>query len=271
MEFCNENQFNICDTILPPDTFTDLSPPHNFTSWLDHVLCSGVVNVIEIKIIYEFALFDHFPVFTVIGMETGDSLINLKDNLVKQFVDWGKFNKEYVRKMEALMSNVDMCDRIGCTDDHRRDIDGNYDQIVKFILESSQDYVYAKEMKFTPVPGWNRYCKARYSEARAALFEWISDGRQRFGDTFEKMKQTRKIFINALNYCKKNKDKISDNVIADKYRTGDCKEFWKKVNKRRTNYNSKLCEIDGKNSNEEIVEPWPTTDMAWFFTSCLLK
>ena len=104
------------------------------------------------------------------------------------------------------------------------------------------------------MPGWNRYCKARYSEARAALFEWISDGRQRFGDTFEKMKQTRKIFINALNYCKKNKDKISDNVIADKYRTGDCKEFWKEVNKRRTNYNPILCEIDGKKTSEEIVE-----------------
>ena len=108
VEFCNENQFNICDTILPPDTFTYLSPSHNSTSWLDHVLCSGDVNVTEIKILHEFALFDHFPVFTVIGMETGESLINLKDNLVKHFVDWGKFNKEeYVCKMEALMSNVD--------------------------------------------------------------------------------------------------------------------------------------------------------------------
>ena len=38
-------------------------------------------------------------------------------------------------------------DRIDCTEDHRRDIDRNYDQIVKFILESqsSQDYVYVKE------------------------------------------------------------------------------------------------------------------------------
>ena len=105
------------------------------------------------------------------------------------------------------------------------------------------------------MPRWNRYCKARYSEVHAALFEWISDGRQRFGDTFEKMKQTRKIFINSLNYCKKNKDKLSDNFIADKYRTGNCKELWKEVNKRRTNnYNSKLCEIDGKKTNEEIVE-----------------
>ena len=105
------------------------------------------------------------------------------------------------------------------------------------------------------MPRWNRYCKARYSEVHAALFEWISDGRQRFGDTFEKIKQTRKIFINSLNYCKKNKDKLSDNFIADKYRTGDCKELWKEVNKRRTNnYNSKSYETDGKNTNEEIVE-----------------
>ena len=74
------------------------------------MLCSGGVNVIEIKILHEFALFDHFPVFAVIGMGTGDSLINLKDNLIKHFVDWGKLNKEeYVRKIEALMSNVDLC------------------------------------------------------------------------------------------------------------------------------------------------------------------
>ena len=55
-EFCDENQFRICDLILPPDTFAYLSPSHNSTSWLDHVLCSGDVTVTDIKVLNNLSI-----------------------------------------------------------------------------------------------------------------------------------------------------------------------------------------------------------------------
>ena len=101
---------------------------------------------------------------------------------------------------------------------HRKQIDNCYEQIVRSIPEASQDFLYDRETKFTPVPGWNKYCKERYSEAPVALIEWISEGKARFGDKFNRMKETRKIFVISLNYCKKNRDRISNGIIVTKFR-----------------------------------------------------
>ena len=81
-EFCDENQLRICDLILPPDTFTYLSPSHNSTSWLDHVLCSGDVTVTDIKVLNNLSLFDHFPITVKIDLKSGETLIPENKNHV---------------------------------------------------------------------------------------------------------------------------------------------------------------------------------------------
>ena len=61
-EFTNELQFSIADLCLSPDTFSFLSPAHNTTSWLDHVIESRSGLVSNICVMYDSVLFDHFPV-----------------------------------------------------------------------------------------------------------------------------------------------------------------------------------------------------------------
>ena len=60
-EFIESNSFVINDFSLPIDTFTYLSPAHNSTSWLDHIISTSDLNISNISIKYDISLYDHFP------------------------------------------------------------------------------------------------------------------------------------------------------------------------------------------------------------------
>ena len=66
------------------------------------------------------------------------------------------------------------------------------------------------------------------------------------------MKRTRKNFVNSLNFAKKNKKNIADNILAEKYANNNSKDFWKEVRKRTTNRSPKIDKIDGKCNDKEI-------------------
>ena len=155
----------------------------------------------------------------------------------------------YVSEAERLFSNLSICDTLGCIIDHGDDIDTSYDLIIDYILSASANYQCIKKEKFVPVTVWNQYCKEKYCTAREAVIDWINDGKARSGEKFELMKCTRKIFVNALNYCKAHKEAISNEIIASKFQSKDSKGFWKEVKKRKCNNLSKLTEIDGKFSS----------------------
>ena len=62
--------FNV-DEQLPQDSFTYLCPGRSTTSWLDHILCTKeVINLVtNMKIDYEGALYDHFPLYFNLAFE----------------------------------------------------------------------------------------------------------------------------------------------------------------------------------------------------------
>ena len=204
VEFCDGSDFSIYDLFMTPDTFTFLSPSHSSTSWIDHVLCSGDITLPNFKILYDCAIYDHFPLSVTLDVEVTDSLYTIKCNLIQKFINWELFDKQtYICKSESLLRDLNICDKIGCTVDHRNEINEYYNLIVGSILEASEPYCHKIKTKFTPVPGWNTHCRDKYSEAREALLDWIADGKVRSGSKFELMKDRRKVFVNALNYCKK--------------------------------------------------------------------
>jgi len=67
------------------------------------------------------------------------------------------------------------------------------------------------------------------------------------------MKETRKLFVASLNYCKKNRQRISDNIIAQSHHGKKSVEFWKEVKKRRNDGEVKVSEIDGLKTKEDIA------------------
>jgi len=115
----------------------------------------------------------------------------------------------------SLLANIEICDNVFCSHDHHSKINDNYVQLVYALKAASRSFVQVGVKKFKPVPGWNAYCKNKYKMSRSDFLNWIEHGKPRVGYIFEKMKESRKIFVKALNFCKRNRETISNNIIVE--------------------------------------------------------
>ena len=76
----------------------------------------------------------------------------------------------------------------------------------------------------------------------------------RYGVLFEEMKAKWRDFINALNYCKTNRNEIIDRKIASNFKNKKMKDFWKCVSKKKNVYDNKVTEtIDGFENAADIA------------------
>ena len=260
INFCESNELRVADMTVPVDSFTYLSPAHNSTSWLDHVLSSGDVILCDMDVRHDLALFDHFPVVFNVDIsryefDPTSHDVDSSDALISSFVDWKSFNRDvYVTKVENLFSYLNVCDDINCTEDHFAEIDRNFDLMVRYLKEGTETFTFHREQKFRPVAGWNSYCKEKYSNARCAFFSWMEAGKVRIGSEFERMKETRKLFVKALNYCKHNKQKISDEIIANSFYEKNNVNFWNEVRKRKPGKVLNVTEIDNVKDSADIAK-----------------
>ena len=113
-----------------------------------------------------------------------------------------------------MLNDVRVCVNVHCTENHCTDIDLYYDVLIDSLKESTRPYTCVRTKKFVPVPGWNAYCKEAYGKAREAFLIWLEDGKIRQGVLYDRMKQTRNRFKNALSYCIRNRQRIKDEILA---------------------------------------------------------
>ena len=92
-EFIESNSFIINDFNLPIDTSTYLSPAHNSTSWLDHIISTSDLNISNISIKYDISLYDHFPLCADISIPVNTGQLPSSCTLISDFIDWPKFNQ----------------------------------------------------------------------------------------------------------------------------------------------------------------------------------
>ena len=83
--------------------------------------------------------------------------------------------------------------------------------------------------------------------------KWLQNGRIRHGQLYTDMVVTRKSFVSALKYCKRNKEKISDSVLAASFHGKRSNIFWKEVKKRRPANKLTATKIDGFKESKDIV------------------
>jgi len=261
-EFITANGLKLDDANLPADSFTFLSASHNTTSWIDHVVSSHNMVIKGLEILYDYALYDHFPVSFKVeaAYKTRPSVVQHDCNdLVSEFVDWSLFDNMtkqiYNRSVFDYMKNITVCKSSGCEGDCRDEINTYYYHLVQSFKSSSLAYSFIrkKSNRFKMVPGWNDFCKTKYAEARAAFLVWVRIGKPRYGYEFAEMKTTRKSFRKALNYCKKNEENIRDAKLVNYAENKNVKGFWKEVNLRRTHTERKSDIIDGLKTDAEIV------------------
>ena len=70
-DFVIDNNFIVSDLILPVDSFTFLSLAHNTTGWLDHIIASEQMVLLNINILYDVSIYDHFPISFNLCIKSG--------------------------------------------------------------------------------------------------------------------------------------------------------------------------------------------------------
>ena len=78
------------------------------------------------------------------------------------------------------------------------------------------------------VPGWNEQVKELHDAARHAHLTWREIGKPKQGDVFTMMKLSRSKFKYALRKCKRDKEIIIADNIAEKLCQKDNRDFLRK-------------------------------------------
>ena len=94
MEFVKILSLQVLTDIFPNDTFTFICPSRNSTSWLDHIICSKEMKdkILDVSVNYETVLYDHFPLSFFLNVILDVPLVNDKEVLLKEFVNWNKMS-----------------------------------------------------------------------------------------------------------------------------------------------------------------------------------
>ena len=133
-----------------------------------------------------------------------------------------------------------------------------YASIVSALKKCSHAFVSTGKhtVKDFIVPGWNEQVQELHDAARNAYLTWREIGKPRQGDVFIMMKLSRSKFKYALRKCKRDKETIIADNIAEQLCQKDDRDFWKNI-KQMTNKKVKLpTNIDGVHGDNDIVSMW---------------
>ena len=133
-------------------------------------------------------------------------------------------------------------------------LDIYYDEILEALEFASEPFRKKVRKSFKVVPGWNEFCRTKYQDARAAFLQWVQIGKIRFGSVFENIKNTRNLFREALDHCKKNEQEIRDFKLVSAARLKDSKSFWREVNSRRSKNSLIPQVVDGQKTDQDICK-----------------
>lgn len=272
--FCERNRLHVADATLPPDSFSYLSPAHDTTRWLDHVICTSSLSnkIHNIEILYTMNIYDHFPVTFVLEMHIDNPVVFIKpvnEYKTDLYINWNKVKekdiKEYQCRVNNLLRNflmkeeVSSCNIYNCKiKSHRREIDSAYGEFSAVLLSSSELLTNkpkgSSKPNFKIVPGWNEYVKGKHLIARDKLKTWVQRGKPLDGNIYAEMKSSRSDFRKALQQCKNNENSIRNDKMTGYLEQKNNGQFWsyvKSIKNYKDNINTK---IDGETDPEVLPE-----------------
>ena len=266
-KFSKENALLFGDILnLPIDSYSYISENSICsTSWIDHFLISDSNVLGNFVILYGATFADHIPIQCELFLpcDIQPKPQPLIDNNNNRFlVEWSKCSTDdkncYSLLLDNLIDDLDFdttyCQDINCNDlNHRLDLDKIFEDLKHCILQASKYTLpsISNRGKFRIIPGWNENCRDLYYKARDDFLLWNSLGRIRTGIIFQAMKDSRKSFKEALNYCKANETQIRKEKIINSYNEKSKIQFWKNVRQFTPKNDNWL--IDGKTNSFEIA------------------
>ena len=202
---------SVADLMLPPGSnFTFLSPCHDSTSWLDHIISSRPDILSNITVLHDLCIFDHFPLSFDVTVEINASDTPISGIDPGEFVNW-KLYESFKTKISDIMddrfgdkihiNDVFLCDKAVCNDSiHKFAIDQLFDYLIESYLVSTEVLKFKKRNCFKPVPGWNSLCKQKYHEARHHFLTWKECEMDKNCIEYTLMKNSRAEFKAALEF-----------------------------------------------------------------------
>ena len=99
---------------LNPSDFTFLSPSHNTTSYIDHLLCStnSYEKLLSARVNYDLSLYDHFPLEIVFNIDIQIKPCPAVINSSK-FIDWNNLNNNDLITYRKNIDNLLLQPRMG--------------------------------------------------------------------------------------------------------------------------------------------------------------
>ena len=275
LDFTQTSSLFVSDvSCLPSNSYTYISPTQTCaTSWLDHVLTTNISIISKHEILYGTTFYDHIPICFELHFPSKvkfDANINSNNSLYNSMtmqsrVKWDKVTRvekeEYFETLDQIILNfytkydVLSCPSVSCSNEsHIFALNSIYNDLFEALEVASHNLPSDKNFKKKfSVVGWNKYCKDLYANTKQKYMDWHMQGRVRFGPFFDAMRESRRLFKEKLDFCRKNEQKIRKEIIFEKF-SHDRSCFWREIRKAKGNLNNQISCIDGKCNSEDIIK-----------------
>ncbi|CAK1594992.1 unnamed protein product [Parnassius mnemosyne] len=248
------------------DTYTFISEAHGSRRWLDHcVVTNAAWNVVVgVDIYYDIYWSDHFPLEIQCDLSMVRPKFELLNRVSINKVVWGQRDEGQIatyhdlcvkklREINTFNEYIPCCDRLCYNLDHRKSIDTMYNKIVTSLSEAAvSSYNKGKCRKGVRIVGWNRHVKDAHRDARQKFINWVWHGKPIGGKLYKEMYESKKLFKQKLKFCQNNEYQIKMDMLVQKHKKKDFKNFWKQT-KKVTPKPSIPVSIEGVNEPGEIA------------------
>jgi len=210
--FVVDNKLCMSDYSRLVDAVTYCNDAGTACSWIDHVLCSAVIDelICNVSVMDNFVCSDHKPLTvtfnTLAGFSAPLQVTNAgRDSNTDSVIDWTKADDgclhSYMHTLDSMLTDVnipvDALSDGGQSNSTKFKIDKYYASIMSCVMKAcciclpvrrlnpARDYV---------IPGWNDIVSDKHKLARDAYMAWAMAGKTRFGPEHWLMKRTRAQF-----------------------------------------------------------------------------
>ena len=185
------------------------------------------------------------------------------------FINWESITEsqlnEYKTTINQLISefcphnSAFICNNVNCdSSSHFKFLDSLFNFIISIILIASFNLKNINPSnnrnKNKCIPGWNKYVKVYYDKARLCFLDWKYKGRIKNSLEHAAMIDARKNFKSALNYCRKNENKVTNEILANKLKTKNFKAFWSNVRKNKKTFSNTATKIENETNPFKICD-----------------
>ena len=232
VNWCDETGLCIADfELLPSDTYTFVDYAHGSPRWLDHFIVTPSMIDLQMKVEMhnKFASSDHLPMYFSFMMGDMGSNDNNGNNVIENngiengLLGRPKDCQEYRNNSEYFLSLIEIpvesllaCGvNVPLSDFHRMKISKFHNDIVNALCScTAQPLMGNRQHAYNPIAGWNDYVRDDHAHARHCYSLWRDFGRPHHGALFDLMKSSRAQFKRSLHQCRRNKEMITADRLA---------------------------------------------------------